>query len=89
MHRWILVAIILFGLSRPANPQTQMVVRVDGGQISGAPGFDPDIRVYKGVPFAAPPVGNLRWRDPQPVAKWEGVKQTTEYSPMCMQRDRP
>jgi para-nitrobenzyl esterase len=86
MHRWILGAALLFLAVFPARPQT---VRVDGGEISGTTGFNPDIRVYKGVPFAAPPVGNLRWRDPQPVPAWQGIKQTTEFSPMCMQRDRP
>jgi para-nitrobenzyl esterase len=86
MHRSILAVALLLALGLPARSQT---IRVDGGQISGASGFNPDIRVYKGVPFAASPVGNLRWRDPQPVPAWEGVKQTTAFSPMCMQRDRP
>lgn len=87
MHRWILGVAVLLALGLPARTQT--VVRVDGGEISGTTGFNPDVRAYKGIPFAAPPVGDLRWRDPQPVPKWQGVKQTTEFSPMCMQRDRP
>ena len=40
---------------------------------------------YKGIPFAAPPVGELRWRPPQPAAKWTGVRQATEYGANCMQ----
>ncbi len=84
--RWAAFLAVLLALAMPVRSQT---VRVDGGMIAGATGFNPNVRVYKGVPFAAPPVGNLRWREPQPVAKWDGVKQTTEYSPMCQQRERP
>jgi para-nitrobenzyl esterase len=43
------------------------------------------IRVYRGIPFAAPPVGELRWKEPQPVKNWEGVKATTQFGPRCMQ----
>ena len=49
-------------------------VKTDAGQISGVAGKNPDVRVYKGIPFAAPPVGDLRWKPPQPVAHWEGVR---------------
>ena len=44
------------------------------------------IRVFRGVPFAAPPVGELRWKAPQPVKNWEGVRQAVEFGPSCMQR---
>ena len=43
------------------------------------------VTVYKGIPYAAPPVGDLRWRDPQPVTPWPGVKQADHFSPECMQ----
>jgi para-nitrobenzyl esterase len=43
------------------------------------------IHVYRGVPFAAPPVGDLRWKAPQPVKNWDGVKTTTAFGPRCMQ----
>jgi para-nitrobenzyl esterase len=63
-------------------------VRTDAGQISGAtlPG---GIRVFKGIPFGAPPVGPLRWRDPQPVAKWEGVRKADTFGNVCMQPAQP
>ena len=51
---------------------------LEGKDLSG-------ITVFKGVPFAAPPVGNLRWKAPQPVEKWEGVRKATEYGPNPMQ----
>src|SRR5580698_6222234 len=49
------------------------VVKVTGGSVQGKPGRDKSIAVFKGIPFAAPPVGDLRWRAPQPVVAWEGV----------------
>ncbi len=60
-------------------------VTIDSGTIAGTTGASPDIRVFKGIPFAAPPVGANRWRAPQPVAKWPGVKAATEYAPRCTQ----
>jgi len=61
-------------------------VRIDSGQVSGAAaGDDGAVRVYKGIPFAAPPVGELRWKPPQPVKAWEGVRACTEFGPWCPQ----
>jgi para-nitrobenzyl esterase len=60
-------------------------VRVDTGLLSGISGKDADVRVYKGVPFAAPPVGDLRWRAPQPAQKWEGVRQAHQFGSSCTQ----
>ncbi len=62
-------------------------VKVDGGIIQGI--ISDDLTIFKGVPFAAPPVGDLRWKAPQPVVKWQGVKQTTEYAPSPMQGGNP
>ena len=60
-------------------------VPTDAGSVSGVAGHNPEIRVYKGIPFAAPPVGDLRWRAPQPVAHWTGVRKADEFGAMCMQ----
>jgi para-nitrobenzyl esterase len=46
------------------------------------------LAVYRGIPFAAPPVGELRWRAPQPAAKWDGVKQAVKFGPACTQPTR-
>ena len=67
-----------------AAPDT---VKVDGGQITGT-GAD-GVRVYKGIPFAAPPVGDLRWKAPQPVVAWSGVKNADTFGPQCMQQPYP
>lgn len=64
----------------------QEPIKIEGGLISGTPGWGWGIREYLGIPFAAPPVGNLRWRPPQPVVPWQGVRPADRFSPACMQR---
>jgi para-nitrobenzyl esterase len=63
------------------------VVRVDGGQISGT--TVDGVRNFKGVPFAAPPVGSLRWKAPQPVLPWDGVRECNSFGPECPQAPYP
>ena len=58
-------------------------VDVTGGKVSGV--VANGIVSFKGIPFAAPPVGALRWKSPQPLQSWTGVKQASEYGPSCMQ----
>jgi Carboxylesterase type B len=62
-------------------------VKVDEGLLQGL--FEDGLTVYKGVPFAAPPVGNLRWHAPLPLQKWEGVMQATKFAPAPMQGGNP
>jgi len=57
----------------------------EGGKLRGLPGNDPRITVFKGIPFAAPPVGDLRWKAPQPAQPWDGVKEAFEYAPIPVQ----
>src|SRR4051794_32254098 len=59
-------------------------VRVTAGQLAGT-AITSDIAVFKGVPFAAPPVGDLRWRAPQPAAAWPGVRKADAYAANCVQ----
>lgn len=59
------------------------VVRVDGGELQGV--VDDGVAAFKGIPFAAPPVGDLRWRPPQPPVPWTGVRQAVEFGADCMQ----
>jgi para-nitrobenzyl esterase len=63
----------------------QEPVKLDSGQVSGIAGQSQDMRIFKGIPFAAAPVGNLRWRAPQPVPHWDGVRKAEESGPVCMQ----
>ena len=60
-------------------------VKVESGILEGYFGYDPRITVFKGVPYAAAPVGELRWRAPQPVPHWEGVRPALKYGPIAMQ----
>jgi len=73
----------LCAITLVAAPAQAMPVKVDGGRMEGQ-GAD-GLTVYKGVPFAEPPVGELRWRAPRPVKAWSGVRQATTFAPACMQ----
>ena len=50
------------------------VLKVDGGLVQGVTADIPDVYVYRGIPYAAPPIGDLRWKEPQPPVPWEGVR---------------
>ena len=55
------------------------VLTIEGGKVIGVQTPTKGIIAYKGIPFAAPPVGDLRWKEPQPVVPWEGVKTADKY----------
>jgi len=67
------------------STQNNETVKVTGGLISGTKSKEDDIRIFKGIPFAAPPVGDLRWKAPQPVQPWTGVKQCDAFGASPMQ----
>ena len=69
----------------PSAVQAADQVKVTGGVLEGAVGTEPSVRVFRGVPFAAPPVGDLRWKAPQPVPAWKGVRKADEWGTRCMQ----
>ena len=81
----LLAGAALWSVPIAANAQTAApVVKVANGEVSGA--VEDGIASWKGVPFAAAPVGPLRWRAPQPAANWNGVRTATQYSADCMQK---
>jgi len=84
MNRAALIATTLFALAT-AGAAIDDPVRLDTGMISGTTTGSPDVRVFKGIPYAAPPVGDLRWRAPKPAAHWEGTRQADRFGPVCMQ----
>ncbi len=62
-------------------------VKVEEGSVQGT--SEDGLTVYKGIPFATPPIGDLRWKAPQPAAKWEGVKQADKFAPGPIQGGNP
>jgi para-nitrobenzyl esterase len=84
IRRLILAATMLAqALPTVAAAQSELVVAVEAGQVAGR--AEGDVESWKGIPFAAPPVSELRWRAPQPAAAWQGVRQTVSYGHDCMQ----
>ena len=75
--------------SLAANAALREPLKLDSGQIGGSVESAPGIRAFKGIPFAAPPVGALRWTAPQPVAKWSGVRDASKYGNVCIQPPGP
>ena len=68
----------LFTVATAALAQPSAPVMTEYGLVQGV--AEKDLTVYRGVPFAAPPIGELRWRPPQPAAKWEGVRSTAKFA---------
>jgi para-nitrobenzyl esterase len=79
VNRSILLALAL------AAQASFAAIKVKTGLVSGVPAVDPSITVFKGIPFAAPPVGDLRWRAPRPPAAWTGVRKADRFSASCIQ----
>jgi para-nitrobenzyl esterase len=83
----IFAAIALLGAALPAAAQQAPVVPVTGGNVAGS--VEGNVATFRGIPFAAPPVGALRWRAPQPVIPWEGVRDAAAFGHDCMQLPFP
>ena len=71
--------LILILAGPPLGAAINPPVKVEGGQVAGTPGKDGSITVFKGIPFAAPPVGDLRWKAPKPAAAWSGMKKADQF----------
>ena len=76
---------LLFSLSLPALAANPLQVKTTQGKVEGTFTADQQVRAFKGIPFAAPPVSNLRWQPPQPIAKWKGVRLAHDFGPHCEQ----
>ena len=81
------VVIALLSLTASAQ-QPLLKTHVETGDVEGVLDGS-DLAVYKAIPYAAPPVGDLRWRAPQPAKAWEGVRVCDEYGPLPPQPTRP
>ena len=74
-------------VASPASGGANPVVRINDGVVRGTTAGTTD--EFLGLPYAAPPTGNLRWRPPAPAASWEGVRDATQFGPSCPQQPGP
>ncbi|WP_417942301.1 carboxylesterase/lipase family protein [Flavobacterium sp. RS13.1] len=81
------IALLLFGFTDGAKEPLTTQIEVKQGRLSGIE--EDGLLVFKGIPFAQPPVGILRWRAPQPVKKWDGVLQANKFAPGPFQGGNP
>lgn len=82
----IVAAVAALGVAFAAEAQTGPVVKTGLGPVSGA--SSGPVESFKGIPFAAPPVGALRWKAPAPVAAWSGVRDSSKFAASCYQQSR-
>src|SRR5271168_2342293 len=83
-----LIGLLVAGLATAHADSAGTSVRIDGGEIVGKFQLDTAVRAFLGVPFAAPPVGELRWKPPQPAMPWQAPRAATSYAAQCMQPTR-
>lgn len=77
----------MFALAILHGPGAQDEVRTESGIVSGTLNSDGTVRMFKGIPFAAPPIGDLRWKPPHPPLAWQGIRPADKFGPACMQTD--
>ncbi|HEX3987997.1 MAG TPA: carboxylesterase family protein [Verrucomicrobiae bacterium] len=68
-----------------ARPAAAVQVTTPDGTLEGATIADGKVNTFKGIPYAAPPVGPLRWKPPQPVTPWQGIRKAIDFAPRAMQ----
>jgi para-nitrobenzyl esterase len=84
-----LAPVLLYGaegvtsMSAPSDDKTGVIVNAPAGAMEGR--REGELRVFKGIPYALPPVGPARWRPPAPMPRWVGVKKATEFGAACWQ----
>jgi para-nitrobenzyl esterase len=82
---WLCCCLLLLAPLTASTRDVNNKARVESGLLEGVPSSVPGVRVFKGIPYAAPPVGDLRWRPPQPPATWDGVRRADKFSDSCVQ----
>jgi para-nitrobenzyl esterase len=82
------LALLLSGLALIGAAPAPPVVRVDGGAVRGTAAADGSMLLFRGIPFAAPPVETLRWQPPQAPPTWSGIRDAGRPAPACVQNDQ-
>ncbi|RDI99300.1 carboxylesterase family protein [Dyella solisilvae] len=85
-YRYLLALALVLPASSAAADEAGPIVRADTGSVSGVRDARAGLDEFKGIPYAAPPVGAQRWKPPQPTAAWKGVRTAEHFGPRCMQR---
>lgn len=67
------------------KPERTQIISIGGGDVRGVYNADGSVEVFAGIPYAKPPVGELRWREPQPPERWDGVLECDRFAPKSMQ----
>ncbi|MEX2401200.1 MAG: carboxylesterase family protein [Rhodothermales bacterium] len=89
MQKLIFVVFLVLMPAIDADAQLSDAIRIETGLISGYGAADAELRVFRGIPYAAPPVGALRWHAPHPADAWSGVRPADAFGPTCMQDPPP
>jgi para-nitrobenzyl esterase len=84
MRRVVLALFAAFFAASPAFA-AKIAIRIDQGVLNGE--TEDDVQVFRGIPFAAPPTGDLRWRAPQPAPNWTTPREATAFGPICAQNE--
>ncbi|MCC7375563.1 MAG: carboxylesterase family protein [Verrucomicrobiales bacterium] len=88
---WVCLGVMagaICGLSTPGAEPPKLgaeVLQVEGGKVRGV--VTNEVLTFKGVPYAAPPIGSLRWRNPRPVVSWQGIREAANFGPSAPQTD--
>ena len=83
----LFIAILILINTSCASKEISTVIKTEDGQIEGV--VEDSITVFRGIPFAEPPIGDLRWRTPQPVIKWDGILKADKFALACPQMSFP
>src|SRR6266536_1625415 len=82
----LFIPAIMLAITLTAGALAQDRVKVANGMLEGVSDKSSDVRSFKGIPFGEPPIGDYRWKPPQPVKNWQGVRKADKFGPRCMQR---
>ena len=78
-----IIALVLSGIAIAISAAERPIVQIENGRLQGA--IEYQMQAFKNIPYAAPPVGELRWRPPQPAISWSGVRDASKFGPSCPQ----